>query len=35
MQQEGLPMFITLILSAVILGVFIVLAAVVGVFLLP
>ncbi len=34
MQQEGLPLFITLIISAVILGVFIVLAAIVGVLLL-
>ena len=35
MQQEGLPFFITIILSAVILGIFIVVAAIVGVMLLP
>jgi len=33
MQQEGLPWFITFIVSAVILGVFLVLAAMIAVLL--
>lgn len=33
MQEEGLPLFIAIIISAALLGVFIVLAAIIGVSL--
>jgi hypothetical protein len=35
MEQEGLPIFITIIISVVILGIFLIIAAIIGVMLLP
>ena len=35
MQEEGLPLFIAIIISAALLGIFIVLAVIIGVALFP
>lgn len=35
MQEEGVPLFVMVLVSAAIIGIFIIVAAIVGVMLLP